>query len=174
MEYLDIYDLAGNKTGKVIERSSDFSDLPENGRLLLVHVCVFNSRQEMLIQRRQLTKDRYPGIWDVSAGGFVASGEDSEQAIKRELREELGMDDLDLVIKFAHREPFGIVFDDFYIVRADPDIGELKFQEEEVMELAWADRDTVMAGLHDGTFVDYPEELIERMFGVGRGETVGE
>lgn len=93
MEYLDVYDLAGNKTGKVIERSSDFSNFPEDGRLLLVHVCVFNRKREMLIQRRQLTKDRYPGIWDVSAGGFVASGENSEQAIKRELREELGLDD---------------------------------------------------------------------------------
>ena len=67
MELLDIYDAAHKKTGRVIERDGA---VLEGERLLLVHVCIFNSRGEMLIQRRSDNKDRYPGCWDVSAGAL--------------------------------------------------------------------------------------------------------
>ena len=164
MEYLDVYDLSGEKTGRTVLRSSDFSDFDKDDRLLLVHVCVFNSNHELLMQRRQLTKDRYPGIWDVSAGGFVVSGETSRQAVKRELREEIGIEISDDEIELVHREPFGIVFDDFYMVHRDQDISQLEYQKDEVMDLAWGSRATVLSRLRDGTFVDYPEELLKRMF----------
>ena len=164
MEFLDIYDENGIRTGRVIERSSDFSDLREGERLLLVHVCVFNSAGMMLLQRRQLTKDRYPGMWDVSAGGFVSSGEDSFGAIRRELSEELGMTAEDGSIYFVCREPFSVVLDDFYAVFSDIDVSQLQLQEEEVMEAAWFSEQRVLEMLHSGELVDYSEDLIKRMF----------
>ena len=86
VEYLDVYTLEGLPTGRTIDRASAFSCLnPSLDRLLLVHVCVFNSNGKMLLQRRVLSKDRYPGMWDVSAGGFVHAGESSADAVKREL-----------------------------------------------------------------------------------------
>lgn len=70
-ELLDVYDIDGRRTGRTIERKNCFDNIDyESERLLLVHACIFNSRGQMLLQRRQLTKDRYPGLWDVSAGGF--------------------------------------------------------------------------------------------------------
>ena len=82
MELLDIYNEQRERTGRTVVRNGEVF---EGERLLVVHVCVLNSRNEMLIQQRQMSKDRYPGCWDISAGGFVLSGEDSADAVRREL-----------------------------------------------------------------------------------------
>ena len=40
-----------------------------------VHILVFNSRGEVFLQKRSLSKDEQPGKWDSSAAGHVDSGE---------------------------------------------------------------------------------------------------
>ncbi len=55
-----------------------------------VHVLVFNSRGEVFLQKRSWKKDRQPGLWDSSASGHLASGEDYDAGALRELGEELG------------------------------------------------------------------------------------
>ena len=161
MELLDIYNAAHEKTGRIIERDGK---VLEGERLLLVHVCVFNSRGEMLIQRRSDNKDRYPGCWDVSAGGFVSSGEDSRDAALREAREELGLELEDADFRFLLCEPFSYVLDDFYLAFSDASAESLSFQVEEVSELKWAGREEVFQKLSDGRFVDYAPELMEKIF----------
>jgi isopentenyl-diphosphate delta-isomerase type 1 len=56
-----------------------------------VHVLIFNSRHELLVQKRAATKDKFPGCYDSSASGHVDSGEDYPACARRELREELGL-----------------------------------------------------------------------------------
>ena len=56
-----------------------------------IHVLVFNSRGELFLQKRSLTKDREPGKWDSSTSGHVDSGEDYDACAVRELREEIGL-----------------------------------------------------------------------------------
>jgi isopentenyldiphosphate isomerase len=55
------------------------------------HVLVFNSRGQVFLQKRSLLKDRQPGVWDSSASGHAASGEDYDACARRELAEELGL-----------------------------------------------------------------------------------
>jgi len=55
------------------------------------HVLVFNKRGEVFLQKRSMTKDRQPGLWDSSASGHVDSGEDYDACVVRELREEIGL-----------------------------------------------------------------------------------
>jgi isopentenyldiphosphate isomerase len=55
------------------------------------HVLVFNSGGQVFLQKRSMTKDRQPGLWDSSASGHVDSGEDYDACVVRELREELGL-----------------------------------------------------------------------------------
>lgn len=54
-----------------------------------VHVWVWNSAGELLLQLRSATKDQYPGCYTSSASGHVDAGEDYHAAAIRELREEL-------------------------------------------------------------------------------------
>ena len=59
----------------------------------VVHLHVFNSKGEVFLQRRPEWKDIQPGKWDTSVGGHIDYGETPEQALIREVREELGMTD---------------------------------------------------------------------------------
>jgi len=56
-----------------------------------VHVLVFNSRGEIFLQTRSMTKDREPGKWDSSSSGHVDSGEEYDACAVRELGEEIGL-----------------------------------------------------------------------------------
>ena len=56
----------------------------------VVHLHVFNSRGEVYLQRRPEWKDIQPGKWDTAVGGHIDYGETPEQALQREVREELG------------------------------------------------------------------------------------
>jgi isopentenyl-diphosphate delta-isomerase type 1 len=55
-----------------------------------VHVLVFNSRGELFLQQRSLTKDCFPGVWDSSSSGHLDQGEEYDACAVRELAEELG------------------------------------------------------------------------------------
>ena len=56
-----------------------------------VHVLVFNSAGKIFLQKRSMSKDRQPGLWDSSSSGHLDSGEDYDTCAIRELREEIGL-----------------------------------------------------------------------------------
>lgn len=58
----------------------------------VVHLHVFNSKGELFLQRRPDWKDIQPGKWDTAVGGHVDLGENVEQALRREVVEELGIE----------------------------------------------------------------------------------
>lgn len=67
-----------------------------NGSRLLhpvVHLHVFNTKGEIYLQKRPAWKDIQPGKWDTAVGGHVDLGENIEQALNREVEEELGITD---------------------------------------------------------------------------------
>ena len=59
----------------------------------VVHLHVFNSQGDLYLQKRPEWKDIQPGKWDTAVGGHVELGESVEQALKREVQEELGITD---------------------------------------------------------------------------------
>ena len=59
----------------------------------VVHLHVFNSKGEGYLQKRPEWKDIQPGKWDTAVGGHVDYGETPEEALMREVREELGITD---------------------------------------------------------------------------------
>lgn len=89
-ELFPVVDLAGRVVGSATRGEC------HNGSMLLhpvVHLHVFNSRGELYLQRRPLWKDIQPGRWDTAVGGHVDYGESVEEALRREVREELGIED---------------------------------------------------------------------------------
>ena len=90
MELWEIYDIDRQKTGRLAQRKNG-CPLPAGGYHLVVHICLFNQKGQLLIQQRQLNKAGYPGLWDVTAAGSALAGENSAAAAARELWEELGL-----------------------------------------------------------------------------------
>ena len=122
MELVDLYDENRAPLGKTAER---YGKKGPGEYRTVVHVCLFDSRDRLLIQRRTAGKRVWPEKWDVSVGGGVDAGETSRQGAEREFREELGYP-LDLTGKrpvVTVNFPGG--FDDFYVVERDLDLDAL-------------------------------------------------
>ena len=88
MERFSVLDETG------IEVGSASRDECHSGTYLLhgvVHLLVFNNDGELLLQKRSRTKDIQPGKWDTSVGGHVEKGETVDEALVREMEEELGI-----------------------------------------------------------------------------------
>ncbi len=64
----------------------------------VVHLHLINRRGEIFLQKRSPEKDIQPGKWDTSVGGHIAPGENIENALKREAREEIGINDFNPVL----------------------------------------------------------------------------
>lgn len=99
-------------------------------------VLVRNSRGEVYLHRRSITKDIYPGAYDVWAGGVLAPGESPEEGAARELEEELGVSGAELRPLFVGRfeAARGRCITHCYEAIYD---GPIRHQPEEVMSGEW-------------------------------------
>ncbi|MBQ6414204.1 NUDIX domain-containing protein [Candidatus Saccharibacteria bacterium] len=93
---------------------------------------------EFLWQRRSNKVDRFPGDYDISAGGHINMGESIVEAAIREAREEIGAeitaDDLQFMIEAPfNRNRFAWVYVVDWTGRPD----EFTFDDGEVSEVKW-------------------------------------
>ncbi len=161
MELVDLYDENRVPLGRVAERHAKRA--PGEYRMV-VHVCIFNSLGQLLIQRRSPEKTIWPELWDVSVGGGVDAGETSRQGAVREVGEELGYD-LDLTgLRPAVTVNFEGGFDDFFVVTRDLDLRNLRLQKEEVSDVRWATLEETMDMLARGAFIPYPPSFLQFLF----------
>ncbi len=89
-ELFPLVDEEGNITGAATR-----GECHNGSRLLhpVVHLHVFNSQGDLYLQKRPAWKEIQPGKWDTAVGGHMDLGENVEQALQREVREELGITD---------------------------------------------------------------------------------
>ena len=169
MEYLDIYD--ENRKWLGYSRPRGASYMPGEYHLI-VHVCLMNEREEMLIQQRSDSVAKWPGMWDLTIGGHVLAGETPEQAAEREVQEELG---LQIILSEA-----GIVemtiqnrLDTIFVVPvkcvreydgdAEHLLKKLVLQEEEVKPVRWASIEEIRSMIENRRFLGYPMDIIEKI-----------
>lgn len=160
-EFWDLYTKDREKTGRIHRRGLP---VPKESYRLAVHVCIFNSKNQLLIQQRQPFKKGWPNMWDLSVGGSAVAGDNSTKAAEREVFEELG-----LKLDLSKERPFLTMnfsegFDDFYIVEQDIDLGSLRLQPEEVRQVRWADKDEVIQMQAQGIMIPY--WFIDRLFDI--------
>ena len=184
MEIFDIVDYEGNPTGETVTRAQAH----EKGILHRTsHIWVIKKEPDslkVLLQKRSMEKDSFPGQYDTSSAGHIQAGDEPLESALRELNEELGIkaeeDELsfagifriDYVLEF-HDKPFWdneVTF--VYVYDKDVDISKLTLQKEEVDEVRWFDIDEVYWGTKNGddrfcvpmkglltlmNYLDYPE-----------------
>ena len=138
-EIVAIVDEHNTVVGAVPRREMRAKRLPHRS----TYILVFNSRGELYIQKRTMTKDVFPGYYDTAAGGVVLAGESYEQGAERELEEEMGIRAVpltplfDFYFEHEHTRVWGRAFSCGYD-------GEVVLQAEEV---------------ESGAFVPIPEVL---------------
>jgi len=95
------------------------------------YILVFNSKDELFVQKRTMSKDIYPGYYDIAAGGVVLAGETYDESALREVDEELGIKNADLAphFTFFYEEGINRVWGRVYSCIHDE---ELTLQPEEV------------------------------------------
>ena len=158
-ELWDLYDKNRIPTGKTHKRGEP---MKEEDYHMVVHVCIFNSKNELLIQQRQPFKEGWPNMWDLTVGGSATSGDTSQSAAEREVFEEIGLKlDLSNVRpQFTINFPDG--FDDYYLIEQEVDLSKLKLQETEVQRVKWAGKEEVLKMEEEGLMI--PRWFLEGLF----------
>jgi isopentenyldiphosphate isomerase len=100
----------------------------------VVHVLVFNDKEDILLQKRSMSKDVAPGKWDTSVGGHVNSGETLEEAVKREMEEELGISECNLEFLYTYIHSNDYESELVYTYSCTYN-GKIRFQEDEIDEV---------------------------------------
>lgn len=158
MEYWDIYDSNKQLTGRKMKRNDWI--LKDGEYHLSVLGVIMRPDGKYLITKRVMTKAWAPGWWEVSGGAAIA-GETSEEAVKREIKEETGLDVSNAEGGFSfsyHRENPGEgdnYFVDIYKYVMDFDESDVKIQEEEAADFKIATLDEIKALADEGIFLHY-------------------
>ncbi len=126
----------------------------------IVAIFIFNSRGDLLIQKRSPNVPTSPNLWDKSAGGHVDEGEDYVNAAKRERKEELGIHNLKLkeVGKFFLREidEKGRMKNRFHMLYKTEYDDQISFDKNDVAEIKWISPDELKKWINKR-----PEDFVE-------------
>lgn len=165
IEYWDIYDSDKQLTGRTMLRN-DWTMQPGDYHLTVLGV-IRRSDGKFLITQRVMTKSWAAGWWEVSGGG-VQAGETSDEAVRREVLEETGLDVANAAggYVFTYRRDNPAERDHYFVdvYRFDMDISEsdVKIQQEEAMGFKFAEADEIRKLAEEGIFLHY--DSIKQVF----------
>lgn len=141
MEYVDVLDIEGNKTGKVKAKDECHRDGDWH---LGINVWIVNPRQELLVQKRSPHMNAAPNKWDASTSGHVSAGEESIDTAQKEVREELGLElkksDFEFLFRYKNHQAFQEGkfiengFTEVFLVEKDVKLTELTLDKNEVAD----------------------------------------
>ena len=129
----------------------------------VIHLHIFNDAGELYLQKRSMTKDIQPGKWDTAVGGQIDYGETVEEALRREVREELGITAFTpqfitrYVFESAIEKELVNTFRSIYI-------GEIKPDTEELDGGRFWSLKEIKSNLGQNVFTPNFEQEIKRLF----------
>ena len=138
MEIWDLYDEQGSKTGETWERIRA-REIPEGRYHIVCDILIRHQDGTFLLTLRDPDKDLYPGCLEASAGGSALAGETAEEAARREMREETGLEaeKMELISVTKKPESRSIVYAYLAVVNCQKD--SIRLQPGETAGYQWAD-----------------------------------
>ena len=165
MEFWDIYDKNKQKTGRTMKRN-DWCLKDDEYHLTVLGVIV-RPDKKFLITKRVMTKAWAPGWWEVS-GGAVQAGEESADAVRREVLEETGLDVTGCkggyLFSYKRENPGegDNYFVDIYRFEKDFKEKDVVLQTAETAEFALATKEEIEELAAQGIFLHY--DSIKQVF----------
>jgi len=167
MEYIDIIDESGKPTGEVKSRD----EVHKKGLLHNhVHVWIFNSKGEVLLQKRAASKKIYPNMWAMAFEGHVSSDKTIIETVITEGEEELGIKlsakDLTPLLSYRKKIDFNPTtienfINNVFVLNIDILIEEIVIQEDEIADIKWMKLEDYKKEIEskNPAYRDYPEEF---------------
>lgn len=165
MEFWDIYDENKKPTGRTMKRN-DWC-LKDGEYHLTVLGVIGRPDGTFLITKRVMTKAWAPGWWEVS-GGAAQAGEESVEAVRREVFEETGIDvtnaDGGYVFTYKRENPGegDNYFVDVYKFIKDVKDEDVHVQTEEALGYRFVTKEEIEQIADKGEFLHY--DSIKRVF----------
>ncbi|MBI9011598.1 MAG: NUDIX domain-containing protein [Clostridiales bacterium] len=158
MELWDILDENRQLTGRTIERGKPMNPGDYH---LVVFAYIKHADGRLLISKRTPNKT-FPNTWEVT-GGSAVIGDDSYTAIKREVKEELGIDlkSSGQLIKTTKYDGECSHFSDIWFFEEDIDMDQVVCQSEEVSEAKLATKDDIKALIEEKLFMSGNLSVLE-------------
>ena len=141
MELWDAYDAEGKLAGFDIVRGEK---VPEGYYHLVCEAVICHEDGDYLLMQRSFEKEIYPGKWEIGAGGSALKGEDKFQAVKREVREETGIDtgELEEIYGFVHEKHHAIYAG--YLLTTPIDKNAVRLQKGETIDYKWISKEELL------------------------------
>lgn len=157
IEKWDIYDINRNKTGKTSLRGEP---LLKGEYHLVVFAIIKTGDNEFLISKRSPEKTN-PLTWEFN-GGSAVSGDDSYQAIVREIKEETGVEIISKgeVISTYTFEDFASCIVDVWYFEQVVDLNDTVCQKGEVSEIKKANSETILKMYNQGIFMPNAKKIM--------------
>jgi isopentenyldiphosphate isomerase len=160
-DILEIVDENNNVTGTALRK-----ECHGNPKLIhrTAHVIVVNDKDEILLQKRSMNKDIQPGKWDTAVGGHFDPGENAEQAVRREMNEELGIPkDSPIIFLFEMKIRNDIESENVSVYKLISN-GPFKYQEEEIDEIKFWTKEKLLPAFRKNIITPMCERELKVFF----------
>ncbi len=143
MELEDLYDEKFNKLNKIIRRRID--EIPEGCYVMMSYALIKNNDKYLLEQATARSNNTL-----AIPGGHVLAGEDGLTGLKRELKEELNLDNI--IIKHLDTivYPYNSYIFNIYLIEDKINIDNLVYDPNEVVNINWYSKEEIINKIKDG------------------------
>ncbi len=134
MELWDAYKADGTLAGFDLIRGEK---IPMGCFHMVCEAVIQHVDGDYLLMQRSLSKEVYPGAWEIGAGGSALKGESKLEAVLREVREETGIDTgkLEELYQLVQERQQAIYYG--YLLKTDYAKDDIKLQEGETIDYKW-------------------------------------
>lgn len=166
MEQIEVLTPNGKKTGesksrKNIHLEGDWHEV--------IHLWIINSKSQILLQKRSLLKENYPGMMHISAAGHIEFGETPTVTAIRELSEEVGIKAEDNKLKeilflrapvVVNNKEVDKEWIHVFMLKTEVDLTQVKVDPSEVESVVFKNIDEMETEINDeNTYLQYvPQE----------------